>query len=882
MKKTGLSTLLHLLSVLLLLALTGCGASNLGNLASPSADKSGSVSSKLVWGASKGTSKTVAAVPTGEGITTIQVTISGSDATGKAIPVVRGTIDATTDHGTIGGIYPGTVTLAVKALAGTAVVYEGFAIGVVVQSGLTTTIADPIVMSHPVGKAQDALCEQCHETTLDVNGQNLIADFKQSGHYTNQSWSANPQFGITGTGCAGCHGPSHNDVNPAASGRCYECHSANLSTSHNDVGAGLATACGKCHQPHNNYIGAGKRSCVGCHAIGQNANNLGSYVNDNSGVRSVLGEFNKRSHHITGAAPTDAQCAVCHLEGKTDGVGGITVDFSYHMKDAKIHLRDVDHAGAGFAWDGIDHTSMDNFCFSCHDSDGAADLTTLHTLIPAATASNPFNDTLTNGYDQVARTGVVDVKTAFTTTNASHHAVSGKRYVYRFSTIANAAAWAARTGNPVPPASQVAEGHTDASPNGGTITGFGSGLTYDPAGPEEGGDATLYEAGKFVSSYTPLGASQNVGDNSTLHCGDCHTVGQWKAGSSTNADGSATSVTIGAHGSANEYLLRNSLGTDALHNGLTYVCFNCHKAGQEASGATLWAEKVAEGVINGSTAIVGGTYQNTADGLPGVAVPVNAAAVLIPTWKAGWGSLHPTAFAGQLTGYATSHAVSAMHAQCLADSANNVGATDRLAKSWQPHGVKDYDYLPVAGATATAPAGGSNAGSGNLTGIACTNCHNSGLRNGFGGIHGGDNTYVDGLGRTQKSYRFMPGMGNYRYAPPGGWDGKDVSDATLLTANNPLASTGNSGTGFPGKSGKPMGGCYTNGAADTNPGFSSCSHHGTSTAAFTPGARPTVSGATATFRATYGGGTTGSPTTFEPTVREATAGGTLVTRPLKY
>jgi hypothetical protein len=80
-----------------------------------------------------------------------------------------------------------------------------------------------------------------------------------------------------------------------------------------------------------------------------------------------------------------------------------------------------------------------------------------------------------------------------------------------------------------------------------------------------------------------------------------------------------------------------------------------------------------------------------------------------------------------------------------------------------------------------------------------------------------------------------------------------------------------------------MGGCYTNGVAsgqagDANTGYSSCSHHGTSTANVVgnPATAP------ATFRANYGGGTTGSPTTYEPTVREATAGGTLVTRPLKY
>src|SRR6185369_12929669 len=164
----------------------------------------------------------------------------------------------------------------------------------------------------------------------------------------------------------------------------------------------------------------------------------------------------------TGGAPTNAQCSVCHLEGKVGATPGtVVIDKTYHMKDNKIWLRNAD-TDAAITWSGTEHTNMDNFCFSCHDSDGAQSATSgqIHAFLPAATAANPFADTLTNGYDQVARAGVVDVKTPFTVTNASHHAVSGQRYTYRFSTLANAAAWAARTGKPMPAASEIAEGHT--------------------------------------------------------------------------------------------------------------------------------------------------------------------------------------------------------------------------------------------------------------------------------------------------------------------------------------------------------------------------------------------------------------------------------------
>ena len=701
-----------------------------------------------------------------------------------------------------------------------------------------------------VARVDEAGCRVCHSTTLDpVTAAAIVPAFLASPHNTDAA------------GCQGCHGggAQHDGIgpipftNPLESDRCKTCHT---NVPAKAVAVNFVSNCAPCHtasgigDPHSVRLISdlpGANDCVGCHDIAapQHGPNL---VGDNSGVRSIVPEFNKRSHHITGAAPTNAQCAVCHLEGKKGATAGtIVVDQNFHMKDAKIHLRDVDNAGAEFAWDGADHTAMDNFCFSCHDSNGASDLVTLKGLIPAATASNPFNDTLTNSYDQVARTGVADVKTAFTATNASHHAVSGKRYTYRFSTAANAAVWAARTGKPMPAASEIAEGHNDADGNPihfdptETMTGEFNLPTKQlvtggfAAEPGEG-EATLYEASKFVATYVPLGATQNVADNSLLHCGDCHTVGQWKPGSSTNADGSSTPVAIGAHGSANEYLLRNSLGTDAIHNSLTYVCFNCHVAG------------VAPG--------------------------------LDPA-KAGFGALHPNQNKNQIMGYATAHSVSAMHIQCLADSADNIGSVRRLSASWEGDKVRVYDYFPAPGATAIAPNDGSvdpfftgtDANSGNITGIACINCHNSGLRNNFGGIHGGNLDYIDGLNRPQKTYRFMPGMGNYRYAPPGGWDGQNHTDASLETQAK-------SGVG----AGKAMGGCYTNNTTTENAGYSACNHHGTSTG-ITGGSQAALDRLRVVMpaaRSTYGGGTTSTPTASEPTVREATAGNALVTRPLKY
>src|SRR5476649_1082820 len=109
--KNNLSKVQYLLFALLLMAMTGCGASNLAGSAGNTAP--GSLTAKLVWGEGKTTAKSVA-LPAG--VTSIQVTVTGTGADGKAIPVVRGTLPVAGGQGQVDGIYPGKVTLAVKAL----------------------------------------------------------------------------------------------------------------------------------------------------------------------------------------------------------------------------------------------------------------------------------------------------------------------------------------------------------------------------------------------------------------------------------------------------------------------------------------------------------------------------------------------------------------------------------------------------------------------------------------------------------------------------------------------------------------------------------------------------------------------------------------------
>ena len=478
------------------------------------------------------------------------------------------------------------------------------------------------------------------------------------------------------------------------------------------------------------FIGGNKSSsalCTGCHAIARNAG-VG-YVQDNNGVRAITGEFGKWSHHVTGVTLQDAHCAACHMEGKAEN-GKIVVDAAYHMAGAVTSLRNVD-TDQPIVWNPAqpNFSNMDNFCLSCHDSDGATSgqsAAIRAVMIPAegktASATNPFADTISNQYDMLERPAVVDAKGQFATGNNSHHAVLGKKYSGRTRVAGDRAI------------------DTVAFANNSTAA-------------LPGKRSTIYDAGKFQGDYLTLAdnggesGSRNggttLGDDSTLHCGDCHTVGQFRAADTGTRYNTAV---IGAHGSNNEYLLRNNIGSDARHQGAEttgntsgvptqgygtkpyLVCFNCH------AFATY-------GSVGAGTGLAGlnhaGEYANSTrcNG------PEN------------------TIF-GNMTGDARLRSM--------------VTRTDSAS-----YGKKD--------GTTTF---------GNMFGIQCANCHNSGTTAGniFGGIHGSkDQTYTDGMGNTTKHFRFMPGLGNVMYVPgtKGGFTG-----GTLAAYNSYSGNRNGTGSGL--------------------------------------------------------------------------------------
>jgi hypothetical protein len=479
---------------------------------------------------------------------------------------------------------------------------------------------------------------------------------------------------------------------------------------------------------------------------------------NNSGVRAATLEFGKWSHHVTGVNLQNAHCAACHLEGKVSADGTkIQVDRVYHMANNKTHLRNAD-SDADMQWDPAapNHSTMDVFCMSCHDGNGATSAQSAAiraVMVPAAgktaSALNPFADTISNRYDKMQRPAVVDVSDQFNTTNNSHHGVKGPRYSGR-----------TRLAGP----RQIASPATFANNSSALLQGVRS---------------TMYDAGNLNTLYSPLGTdgtlATGLGDDSTLHCGDCHTVGQWKVGSSDTANGSPTPAAIGAHGSNNEYLLRNSIGTDQRHtqnaftldaaNNVTYtnpngaflVCYNCHTYTKYGS---IFLQT---GVVGGHA----GEYDgNTGAGGPALAGRCNGIGNTLP-------------FNGYTTGKATDGTQ-------FASRFNGTVAGNAGTPAFAPG-------FPLVG---TAPTGEQNPDFGNIFGIQCLNCHNSGAGNAYGGIHGSarnTNTinatvkpsvtggaYIDGMGNTTKAERFLPGLGNAMHVPGtlGGFTGGTTVNST--------------------------------------------------------------------------------------------------------
>ncbi|MDR3581339.1 MAG: hypothetical protein P4L44_15370 [Oryzomonas sp.] len=588
-----------------------------------------------------------------------------------------------------------------------------------------------------VALVDEGTCITCHSTTIDpVSGLDLVNEYANAAH----------NLDVGGPGCQGCHGggAEHNGVGPipfpnplainAATGMTQCSNAACHGGADSQIPGVVATEntslnfpneCSHCHSiTANGGIHAAQvtskvltandpnndpNDCVFCHNVA--APQHGTLVNDNAGVRNVVQEFGKWSHHVTGVTLNKAHCAACHMEGTVSN-GAIVIDQTKHMVDNMVHLRNVNN-DTDMQWnpENPNFTAMDNFCMGCHSATGASSpmsaqiqiIINANNIVAAgklASPTNPFGDTISNQYDLMQRPAVVDVASQFNTANPSHHAVMGQRYSGR-TRVAGATRVVSNPGNT-------------------GVLAFARNSTATLPGAR----TTIYDAGKLNATYRTLSPApgttdKTLGDDSVLHCAECHTVGQFATrgsvafGNLSTAFGSGITnfykTAIGAHGSNNEYLLRNSIGSDHRHQGIQsdskanyfpdkvtpyLVCFNCH-------------------AINtyGINSHVGEQNSGDQEGNCDAAINTNS--------------------------------VNLIGANRLQDTYSFTFGTDVFG----------------------APVGSTNS---NIFGIQCSNCHASGISAGniFGGIHGAkDATYTDGAGNTTKHERFLPGLGNVMYVP---------------------------------------------------------------------------------------------------------------------
>ncbi len=204
----------------------------------------------------------------------------------------------------------------------------------------------PII--HHTGTAWNPTCSECHDLH-DPENENLalIAQVVR-----NRTLGVDKAVVFTARSGPG----SFSDGVGANDGICQVCHTA--TTHHLNDGGGSAhhegEDCTVCHAHSAGFVPVGGTSCIGCHNQVQ------------AGRRPVVGEFDLASHHVTGAAVTDADCTACH-------------EMSQHQQ-GHVRLKnadDPDNPAAVVSLAGDPSASpteaakLEPFCLACHDADGA-------------------------------------------------------------------------------------------------------------------------------------------------------------------------------------------------------------------------------------------------------------------------------------------------------------------------------------------------------------------------------------------------------------------------------------------------------------------------------------------------------------------------------
>jgi predicted CxxxxCH...CXXCH cytochrome family protein len=390
---------------------------------------------------------------------------------------------------------------------------------------------------------RQGICQACHDTA-GATANDVTKYWRSDG--TDDADGVVPGGATVAsahnaaTNCITCH--KHTD-NFKGSGACKDCHSATINKTKTD-GVGHVI---------RQIVGAGGDFTVSM--AGHLVN--GTVATGYSGSVAPSSFTESRGAQIV----TNWDCIVCHAEGDTTSSGtNISTTTEHNDAAGHIALRNVDSPGnPGTDWNGTtgnffnvnnvtwnsfagagntDYDRLDKFCMGCHDSDGASGITVnaanngLDVGASRPRALTPFNtsDVLKNSYDKWSdsttadnRTRVTDVKTAFTSTNYSHHAVLLARY-----------------------------GAKNASWNAS------SGVAWTT---------------KALKNGQVQGGAAGVGEVALLHCSDCHL-------STVNAHGAVNSWYMldnsgNVAGWGTDTLPSFGSGSGAT-NTSTYVCFNCH------------------------------------------------------------------------------------------------------------------------------------------------------------------------------------------------------------------------------------------------------------------------------------------------------------------
>ena len=389
--KNRLSRVQFLLFAMLLLALTGCGATGINTASNVNSQAGGVLTAKLNWAAGgKSTAKAVASspVPVPGGIVSVRISVTGS-----SIPTAKQYFSAQDSYGPV-TVYPGTgLTVSAQAFdtSGT-LKFEGLKTDVTILSGVPSNVL--ITMAPPVVKETDTVCLACHDGTRDVSGQNLVANYKQSGHYFNNiTSSVHSKFGANAPGCAGCHGTNHDDPAPATSGRCFECHDGKFGPDgirHQNPNAVLAgvnfTArylsvgnnnCSACHEPHNPVNGTGYQQRKDWALSGHGDTTAPAWTHFDFTVKDTCNACHTPGGFLNTFATNNVNNAAA-VSTVSSGKQPLTCDACHSSNDFKNSVRTLLSAGYNVGMGGygsaakatiqFPNVGESNICIPCHAS----------------------------------------------------------------------------------------------------------------------------------------------------------------------------------------------------------------------------------------------------------------------------------------------------------------------------------------------------------------------------------------------------------------------------------------------------------------------------------------------------------------------------------